>query len=105
MPKDYIDFEELSEEHSLENFKNTRVGRAIIENQKDKMNRLFDEEKMITAIKVMMDLQEPIKKFYQRVDSPYTKEMVDEFVYIAKHNLDYEDCEFYKLFIKQDAGW
>ena len=105
LPKDHIDFEDLSEEHSLENFKNTRVGKALIKNQKEKMNELFDQDRINIAIKVMMDLQKPIKKFYEKANSPFTKEMVDEFIYIAKHDLDYDNCEFYKTYIKQEAHW
>ncbi len=105
LPKDHIDFEDLSEEHSLENFKETRVGKALIKKQKEKMNQLFDEDNINIAIKVMMDLQKPLKKFYEKADSPFTKEMVDEFIYIAKHDLDYENCEFYQTYINQEARW
>ena len=105
LPKKTFNPKDLSEEHTLENFKETRVGKALFENQKEKMKRLLDEENVNIAIKVMMDLQKPIKKFYEKAGSPFTKEMVDEFIYIAKNNLDYEDCEFYNLYIKQITKW
>ena len=105
LPDKTIKHDDLSEEHTLENFKETRVGKALFENQKEKMKRLLDEENVNIAIKVMMDLQKPLKKFYEKAGSPFTKEMVDEFIYIAKNNLDYEDCEFYKLYIKQVTKW
>ena len=44
----------------------------------------------------MMDLQKPLKKFYEKKSSKYTKEMVEQLIQIAKNNLEFEECEFLK---------
>jgi len=52
------------------------------------------------ATKVMMDLQKPLKKFYEKKSSKYTKEMIDELVHIAKNDLDYDKCDFLQEYLK-----
>lgn len=42
------------------------------------------EQNVNKATKVMMDLQKPLKKFYEKKSSKYTKEMVEEFINTAK---------------------
>lgn len=105
LPMDHFEFEELSEENTLENFKDTKVGKALLENEKKKMQNLLDCERINDAVKVMMDLQKPIKKFYEKAGSPFTKGMIDEFIYIAKNNLEYENSDFYSMYIKRDVHW
>ena len=39
------------------------------------------------------------KKFDEKKGSKITKEIVQELIYIAKNDLDYENCEFLKLYL------
>ena len=100
IPIRYIKMEDISEDNTLEQLKNTKVGKAIYDNQIEKMNRLLKEQNVNKATKVMMDMQKPLKKFYEKKSSNYTKEMVEELIYIAKNNLDVEDCKFVKEYLK-----
>ncbi len=99
IPKRYIDLQDITEDNTLEQIKGTKVGKAIYENQMAKMDRLLKEQNVNKATKVMMDLQKPLKKFYEKKSSKYTKEMVEQLIQIAKNNLEFEECEFFKKYI------
>lgn len=99
IPKRYIDLQDITEENTLEQIKDTKVGKAIYENQITKMDKLLKEQNVNKATKVMMDLQKPLKKFYEKKSSKYTKEMVEQLIQIAKNNLEFEECEFLKRYI------
>ena len=64
------------------------------------MNRLFLEQNVNKATKIMMDLQKPLKKFYEKKSSKITKEMVDELIDIAKKNKNFKECAFVKEYLK-----
>lgn len=100
IPDRYIKLEDISEENTLEQIKNTKVGKVIYENQIQKMNRLLQEQNVNKATKVMMDMQKPLKKFYEKKSSKYTKEMIDELINIAKNDLDYKECKFANEYLK-----
>lgn len=100
VPDRYIKKENITEENTLEQLKDTNVGKVIYEHEIKKMNQLLEEQNVNKATKVMMDLQKPLKKFYEKKSSKYTKEMVDELLEIAKNNLEYNDCKFVKEYIK-----
>ena len=100
IPDRYIRKENITEENTLEQLKDTNVGKVIYEHEIKKMNQLLEEQNVNKATKVMMDLQKPLKKFYEKKSSKYTKEMVDELLEIAKNNLEYNDCKFLKEYIK-----
>lgn len=100
IPNRYIKLEDISEENTLEQIKNTKVGKVIYENQIQKMNKLLQEQNVNKATKVMMDMQKPLKKFYEKKSSKYTKEMVDELINIAKNDLDYKECKFANEYLK-----
>lgn len=100
IPDRYIKLEDISEDNTLEQIKNTRVGKIIYENQIQKMNKLLQEQNVNKATKVMMDMQKPLKKFYEKKSSKYTKEMVDELINIAKNDLDYKECKFVNEYLK-----
>ena len=100
IPKRYLDKEDISEESTLEQIRNTKVGKIIYENQINKMNELLKKQNVNKATKVMMDLQKPLKKFYEKKSSNYTKEMVEQLIYIAKNNLDFEECKFLEEYLK-----
>ena len=90
----------MTEDNTLEQLKSTKVGKVIYDNQIEKMNKLLQEQNVNKATKVMMDMQKPLKKFYEKRSSNYTKKMIDELIYIAKNNLDFEDCKFVKEYLK-----
>lgn len=100
IPDRYIKLEDISEDNTLEQIKNTKVGKIIYENQIQKMNKLLQEQNVNKATKVMMDMQKPLKKFYEKKSSKYTKEMVDELINIAKNDLDYKECKFVNEYLK-----
>ena len=100
IPDRYIRKENITEENTLEKLKDTNVGKVIYEHEIKKMNQLLEEQNVNKATKVMMDLQKPLKKFYEKKSSKYTKEMVNELLEIAKNNLEYNDCKFFKEYIK-----
>ena len=100
IPDRYIRKENITEENTLEQLKDTNVGKVIYEHEIKKMNQLLEEQNVNKATKVMMDLQKPLKKFYEKKSSKYTKEMVNELLEIAKNNLEYNDCKFFKEYIK-----
>ncbi len=100
IPKRHISLDEITEENTLEQLKNTKVGKNIYDNQMEKMNKLLKEQNVNKATKVMMDLQKPLKKFYEKKSSNYTKEMVEQLIKIAKYDLDFEECEFVKEYLK-----
>ena len=99
IPKRDIDLQDITEENTLEQIKETKVGKVIYENQMTKMDKLLKEQNVNKATKVMMDLQKPLKKFYEKKSSKYTKEMVEQLIQIAKNNLEFEECEFLKRYI------
>lgn len=99
IPSRYLNLKEITDENTLEQIKNTKVGNVIYTNQINKMNKLLEEQNVNKATKVMMDMQKPLKKFYEKKGSKITKEIVQELIYIAKNDLDYENCEFLKLYL------
>lgn len=101
IPKRYIELENVTENNTLEQIKNTKVGKAIYDKQMEKMKRLFNEQNVNKATKVMMDLQKPLKKFYEKKNSKYTKKMIEELIYLAKNNEDYGNCDFVKEFLEK----
>ena len=66
----------------------------------EKMNKLLKEQNVNKATKVMMDLQKPLKKFYEKKSSKITKEMVEDLIRIAKSNENFEDNAFVKEYLK-----
>ena len=69
-------------------------------NQMEKMNKLLKEQNVNKATKVMMDLQKPLKKFYEKKSSKITKEMVEDLIRIAKSNENFENNAFVKEYLK-----
>ena len=66
----------------------------------EKMNKLLKEQNVNKATKVMMDLQKPLKKFYEKKSSKITKEMVEDLIRIAKSNENFENNAFVKEYLK-----
>ena len=64
------------------------------------MNRLLNEQNVNKATKVLMDMQKPLKKFYEKKSSKITKKMVEELIEIAKTGQDSTDIDFVKEYLK-----
>ena len=100
IPRRYLKLEDLNEENTLEQIKETKIGKFIYENQMKKMNKLLKDQNVNKATKVMMDLQKPLKKFYEKKNSKITKEMVEELIEIAKSDSDFKDNDFINEYLK-----
>ena len=101
IPERHLNIDDITEDNTIEQIKNTKVGAFIYNNEVEKMNRLLEEQNVNKATKVMMDMQKPLKKFYEKKSSNYTKKMIDELIKIAKTNSDYGDCMFVKEYLKK----
>lgn len=100
LPDKVLKIEDITAENTLEQIKNTAIGKVIYDNQMEKMNRLLREQNVNKATKVMMDLQKPLKKFYEKKSSKITKEMVDELIAMAKKDDFSENNAFVKEYLK-----
>lgn len=98
IPDRYLKIEEITEENTLEQIKETNVGKIIYDLQMQKMQKLLQEQNVNKATKVMMDLQKPLKKFYEKHNSKITKEMVKELIDIAKNNKETTNCKFLEIY-------
>ena len=65
LPDKVLKIENITAENTLEQIKNTAVGKAIYDYQIKKMNRLLLEQNVNKATKVMMDLQKPLKRLHR----------------------------------------
>lgn len=100
IPDRELKLEDMTDENTLEQIKNTKVGKYIYENEMQRMQELLDKQDVNKATKVMMDIQKPLKKFYEKKSSGYTKKMVDELLDIAKNNKDNIQCEFINKYLQ-----
>ena len=64
------------------------------------VDEIKKEQNINKATKVMMDMQKPLKKFYEKKNSKITKTMVDELLKIAKNNKENTECAFLKEYLK-----
>lgn len=101
IPERHLKLEDITDENTLEQLKGTKVGKVIYQNQMQKMNRLLNEQNVNKATKVMMDMQKPLKKFYEKKSSKITKEMIDELIDIAKNNKDFKECKFLEEYLEK----
>ena len=100
IPNRQLEIKDITDENTLEQIKNTKIGKVIYENQIEKMYKLLKEQNINKATKVMMDMQKPLKKFYEKKNSKITKTMVDELLKIAKNNKENTECAFLKEYLK-----
>lgn len=100
LPEKHLNIENATEENTLEQIKDTKVGKIIYKNQIEKMNNLLKKQNTNKATKVMMDMQKPLKKFYEKKNSKITKDMIEELLDIAKNDKDYKNCKFLKEYLK-----
>lgn len=94
IPNRVLNIEKITEENTLEQIKNTKIGAYIYEKEIERMQKLLEAQNVNKATKVMMDLQKPLKKFYEKKSSGYTKNMIEELLNIAKNNKENINCEF-----------
>ena len=99
LPEKHLKLANITDENTLEQIKETKIGKLIYENQIEKMNKLLKEQNVNKATKVMMDMQKPLKKFYEKKSSKITKEMVDELLEIAKSNKEFKKCRFLEEYL------
>ena len=100
IPNRHLELKDITDENTIEQIKDTKVGKFLYDDQIEKMNKLLKEQNVNKATKVMMDLQKPLKKFYEKKSTNYTKEMVDELLKVAKNNdEDFENIDFVKEYI------
>lgn len=100
IPNRKLRLEEINSENTLEQIKETKIGKYIYDNQIKKMEELLKEQNVNKATKIMMDLQKPLKKFYEKKSSKITKKMVEELIEIAKKDSEFKDNDFINEFIK-----
>lgn len=100
LPEKHLNIENVTDENTLEQIKDTKVGKIIYKNQIEKMNNLLKKQNTNKATKVMMDMQKPLKKFYEKKNSKITKDMIEELLDIIKNDKDYKNCEFLKEYLK-----
>lgn len=101
IPNKELNLEEITDENTIEQLKNTTVGKEIFNSEIERMNVLLNEQNVNKATKIMMDLQKPLKKFYEKKGGKYTKEMTEDFIKMAKENGNPNDCEFVKIYLKR----
>ena len=99
IPDRVLNIKDVTQENTLEQIKNTKIGAYIYSKEMEKMQKLLKEQNVNKATKVMMDLQKPLKKFYEKKSSGYTKEMVEELLNKAKTNSEDFKCEFLNKYI------
>ncbi len=100
IPNRHLNIKDITEENTLEQIKETKIGKLIYEDQIKKMKQLLKEQNVNKATKVMMDLQKPLKKFYEKKSSKITKEMVDELIEIAREDKDFTTNDFINIYLK-----
>lgn len=101
IPERHLKLNKITDENTLEQLKDTQIGKVIYENQTKKMKRLLNEQNVNKATKVMMDMQKPLKKFYEKKSSKITKEMIDELIDIAKNDKPFTNCKFLEEYLEK----
>lgn len=105
IPNKRFKLEEASEINTVEQLKNTRVGKAIWNEGIKKMHKLMKEQKINQALEVMVFMQKPLKRVYLDHRNKITKEMVDEFLNFAKIDGNLEECTLVNEFWKDQANY
>lgn len=99
IPNKEIVLEDITDENTIEQLKNTKVGKIIFDSEMVRMKNLLNKQNVNKATKVMMDLQKPLKKFYEKQNGKFTREMVDKFIKMAKNNDEPNNCEFINIYL------
>ena len=101
IPDRELKIEDITEDNTLEQIKHTKIGKNIYLHEMDRMKELLNKQDVNKATKVMMDLQKPLKKFYEKQSSAYTKDMIEELLRIAKNDEENINCEFINIYLKK----
>lgn len=99
IPERKLNLKNITEDSTIEQIRNTNIGAKLYNVGIEKMQKLLQEQNVNKATKIMMDMQKPLKKFYQKKNSQYKKDMVDELIKIAKENNSNTECEFLKIYL------
>lgn len=99
IPERTLNLKNITEDSTIEQIRNTNIGAKLYNVGIEKMQKLLQEQNVNKATKIMMDMQKPLKKFYQKKNSQYKKDMVDELIKIAKENNSNTECEFLKIYL------
>ena len=98
IPDKTIKIEEISDANSIEQIRNTKIGKYIYEKEIERANKYFEEQNVDKGYRIIKRIQKPIKRFYERKDAKITKKMVDELIDIAKRNEEKLDLDFIKIY-------
>ena len=98
IPAKTIKITEISDANSIEQIKNTKIGKYIYEKEIERANKYFEEQNVDKGYRIIKRIQKPIKRFYERKDAKITKKMVDELIDIAKRNEEKLDLDFIKIY-------
>lgn len=101
IPKKEIVLKDITDMNTLEQLKNTKIGRYIFDGEMNRMQKLLNEQNVNKATKVMMDLQKPLKKFYEKKNGKFTKEDIDMFIEMIKNNDEPANCKFINIYMKK----
>ena len=98
IPAKTIKITEISDANSIEQIRNTKIGKYIYEKEIERANKYFEEQNVDKGYRITKRIQKPIKRFYERKDAKITKKMVDELIDIAKRNEEKLDLDFIKIY-------
>ena len=101
IPKKEISLEDITDGNTIEQLRNTKIGKVIFDSEIKRMQKLLQEQNVNKATKVMMDLQKPLKKFYEKKNGKFTKKDIDKFIEMVKHNNEPDNCEFIKIYLEK----
>ena len=101
IPDKTLRIEDATEYNTVEQLKNTRVGKVIWDEGMRKMHKLMKEQRINEALEVMVLLQKPLKKAILNHHNNITKEMVEEFLDLAKTNGKPDNCKLIDEFWKE----
>ena len=101
IPDRNLKIKDASEYNTVEQLKNTRVGKVIWDEGMRKMHKLMKEQRINEALEVMVLLQKPLKKAILNHNNNITKEMVEEFLNLAKTNGKPDNCKLIDEFWKE----
>lgn len=101
IPDRTLKIEDATEYNTVEQLKNTRVGKVIWDEGMRKMHKLMKDQRINEALEVMVLLQKPLKKAILNHNNNITKEMVEEFLDLAKTNGKPDNCKLIDEFWKE----
>lgn len=73
----------FSEENALEQMRYTWIGFLVYYYRRLKARHLIRKQKKDEATKMIQDMQKPLKKIYEKPESPYNEDMIKGFIQIV----------------------